>query len=28
VLSKIESIFAGLAETDPRKTQMPAGREA
>ena len=28
VLSRIESIFSGLAETDPRKTQMPAGREA
>jgi len=28
VLSRIESIFEGLAETDPRKTQMPAGREA
>ncbi|ARC57011.1 L-glyceraldehyde 3-phosphate reductase [Frondihabitans sp. 762G35] len=28
VLAKIESIFAGLAETDPSKTQMPAGREA
>ena len=27
VLAKIESIFEGLAETDPRKTQMPAGRE-
>ena len=28
VLAKIESIFEGLAETDPRGTQMPAGREA
>ena len=28
VLSRIESIFEGLAETDPRKTQMPSGREA
>jgi aryl-alcohol dehydrogenase-like predicted oxidoreductase len=28
VLSRIESIFDGLAETDPRKTQMPSGREA
>jgi len=28
VLSRIESIFEGLAETDPRKTHMPAGREA
>ncbi|ROS54202.1 aldo/keto reductase family protein [Frigoribacterium sp. PhB24] len=28
VLSRIEAIFDGLAETDPRKTQMPSGREA
>ncbi|MBF4599373.1 aldo/keto reductase family protein [Frigoribacterium sp. VKM Ac-1396] len=28
VLSRIEAIFEGLAETDPRKTQMPSGREA
>ncbi|NQX11348.1 aldo/keto reductase family protein [Microbacteriaceae bacterium VKM Ac-2855] len=28
VLSTIESIFDGLAETDPSKTQMPTGREA
>jgi aryl-alcohol dehydrogenase-like predicted oxidoreductase len=28
VIAKIESIFDGLAETDPRKTQMPAAREA
>jgi aryl-alcohol dehydrogenase-like predicted oxidoreductase len=28
VLSRIESIFDGLAETDPCKTQMPSGREA
>ncbi|KIU03091.1 aldo/keto reductase family protein [Frigoribacterium sp. MEB024] len=28
VLTRIESIFDGLAETDPRKTQMPSGREA
>jgi aryl-alcohol dehydrogenase-like predicted oxidoreductase len=28
VLSRIEAIFDGLAETDPRKTQMPGGREA
>jgi len=27
VLDRIESIFEGLAETDPSKTQMPAGRE-
>ncbi len=27
VIAKIESIFDGLAETDPRKTQMPAARE-
>jgi aryl-alcohol dehydrogenase-like predicted oxidoreductase len=26
VVSKIEGIFAGLAETDPRKTQLPPGR--
>ena len=28
VLDRIEGIFEGLAETDPSKTQMPAGREA
>jgi len=28
VLDRIEGIFSGLAETDPSKTQMPAGREA
>jgi aryl-alcohol dehydrogenase-like predicted oxidoreductase len=28
VVGRIEQIFAGLAETDPSKTQMPAGREA
>jgi len=28
VLDGIEGIFEGLAETDPSKTQMPAGREA
>jgi aryl-alcohol dehydrogenase-like predicted oxidoreductase len=28
VVSQIEGVFAGLAETDPAKTQMPAGREA
>ena len=28
VLARIESVFSGLAETDPRKTQMPAGRGA
>jgi aryl-alcohol dehydrogenase-like predicted oxidoreductase len=27
VVSRIEGVFAGLAETDPAKTQMPAGRE-
>jgi len=27
VLDRIEGIFSGLAETDPSKTQMPAGRE-
>jgi aryl-alcohol dehydrogenase-like predicted oxidoreductase len=26
VVSKIEGIFEGLAETDPRKTQLPPGR--
>ena len=28
VLDRIEGIFEGLAETDPSKTQLPAGREA
>jgi len=28
VVERIEGVFAGLAETDPAKTQMPAGREA
>ncbi|GAA4264536.1 aldo/keto reductase family protein [Frondihabitans peucedani] len=28
VVGRIEQIFAGLAETDPSKTQMPARREA
>ncbi|MCU1527094.1 MAG: aldo/keto reductase [Frondihabitans sp.] len=27
VIAKIEAVFEGLAETDPSKTQMPAGRE-
>ncbi|BDZ50397.1 aldo/keto reductase [Frondihabitans sucicola] len=27
VVDRIEGIFAGLAETDPAKTQLPAGRE-
>ncbi|MBF4577314.1 aldo/keto reductase family protein [Frondihabitans sp. VKM Ac-2883] len=28
VVARIEAVFEGLAETDPSKTQMPAGREA
>ncbi|AMM20694.1 aldo/keto reductase [Frondihabitans sp. PAMC 28766] len=28
VVARIEQVFEGLAETDPSKTQMPAGREA
>jgi aryl-alcohol dehydrogenase-like predicted oxidoreductase len=28
VVERIEGVFHGLAETDPAKTQMPAGREA
>ncbi|NQX28346.1 aldo/keto reductase family protein [Microbacteriaceae bacterium VKM Ac-2854] len=28
VLARIDAVFEGLAETDPRKTQMPSGREA